>query len=99
MASFSPAFLYRNRFGIYCFQRRVPKHFRIANPKLPRFVRRSLSTRDRAVAITIARKLSVKFDALAQQFFKDKVGFARAIKLLSEYDYDVTRGLARSSNG
>jgi integrase len=29
----------------------------------------------------------VKFDALAQQFFKDKEGFARAIKLLSEYDY------------
>lgn len=81
----SPSFLYRNRWGVYCFQRRVPKHFRQADPSLPKFIRRSLSTHDKTAATRMARRISTAFDDLAKQYFASPAQFAKAIKLLQHY--------------
>jgi len=83
--SSAPSFLYRNRCGVYCFQRRVPEHFRQGASPLPAFIRTSLSTKNRILALAKARKLSVMFDELAQQYFNSPEDFWAAVKLLQRY--------------
>lgn len=78
----NPTYLYKNRLGVYCFQRRVPETFK--TEALPTYVRFSLKTKHLRTALKCARKIAVKFDALAQQYFETEEGFARAVKLLQE---------------
>ncbi len=84
--SSGPSFLCRNRLGVYCYMRRIPSHFRRSHPALPPFIRKSLLTRNRRKALRLARKLSVIFDELAQQYFGSPEEFAAAIKLLQRYE-------------
>ena len=62
MASNSPSYITRNRFGIFIFQWRVPQALRRRQPHLPQLIRRSLRTRDRRVALREARRLIVAME-------------------------------------
>ena len=79
-----PSFLYRNRCGIFCFQRRIPEYFSKRESQLPPLFRKSLGTKNKRVALRKARKLSVMFDELAQQYFGSADEFAAALKLLQQ---------------
>ena len=85
MAGTTPTFTYRNRCGVYCFQRRIPTAYRDRTKSLPRFVRLSLATRQSSVASRLARALSVMMDLRAQQYFTDEEAFHKAMKLFQEY--------------
>lgn len=76
----NPAYIYKNKFGVYYFQRRTP------NSKTTiRFVRLSLHTKNRRVALISARKICVMFDELAKEYFDSAETYASAIKLLQQY--------------
>lgn len=81
----SPSFLYRNRCGIFCFQRRVPLHLRETTSALPELVRLSLRTRSKSVAKRLARTLSAMMDLRAKQYFKDEESYHRAMKLFQRF--------------
>lgn len=78
-------FLYQNRLGIYCFQRRIPKYYWEKNKKIPKLLRFSLGTREKSVAVKLARMFSVMFDLRAKQYFKTEESYHEAIKLFQEY--------------
>lgn len=78
----NPSYIYKNRLGVYCFQRRVPEALRTET--VPAFVRFSLKTKHLQTALKFARKIAVKFDALAQQYFETEDSFLKAVKLLQE---------------
>lgn len=61
MAS-TPAYLTKNRLGIYILQLRVPVEIRRARPDLKPLIRRSLRTRNRRVALRRARHLVVRME-------------------------------------
>jgi integrase len=81
----SPSFIYRNRCGIFCFQRRIPLRFRQRTQSLPSVVRFSLQTKNKSVAKRLARTLSAMMDLRAKQYFKDEESFHRAMKLFQQY--------------
>ena len=56
--SSNPSFIYRNRCGIFCFQRRIPEYCRKRDSQLPLLFRKSLGTKNRRIAQRRARKLS-----------------------------------------
>ena len=72
--------------GIYIFQFKIPQHFRTHNSDLGILFRKSLRTRNKRIAIKIARKLSVIMDELIQEYFNDTKSFAKALKLLQQYN-------------
>lgn len=82
----APCFLYRNRCGIFCFQRRTPLSLRQRFSSLPIFFRKSLGTRNKSDALQHARKLSVMFDELQKKYFKDETEYYSAIKMLQQYE-------------
>ena len=84
MAS-SPSYLYRNRCGIYCFQRRIPKAFRLVDTGLPAFVRLSLATTSRKEALRRARKMTVRLDEIMKDHFDSAEGFSNAMALFYRY--------------
>ena len=84
MAS-SPSYLYRNRCGIYCFQRRIPKAFRLVDTGLPAFVRLSLATTSRKEALRRARKMTVSLDEIMKDHFDSAEGFSNAMALFYRY--------------
>ena len=81
-----PSYLYRNRYGIFYFQRRIPEHLRALNGSStsPIFVRISLRTRNIKEALIKARRMSFEFDQIAQQYFHSPEDFAYAIKKYQE---------------
>ena len=81
----SPSFLYVNRFGVFCYQRRVPKIVRTLNQAAPLFLRVSLETRSRGVALQRARKIAVMFDELAKQYFSGEKSYALGMKYAEAY--------------
>ncbi len=80
-----PSFLIQNRLGIYCYQRRIPDSIRSANAFLPKFIRLSLRTRNKVIAMRFARTIAVMWEKRAQQYFKSEDDFHRGMKLLQEY--------------
>jgi hypothetical protein len=78
----SATFLYRNKYGIFYFQRRVPEPLRLRHSALPELFRKSLRTRDPKLATRLARKMSVTLDELARQYFSSEKSFASAMELL-----------------
>lgn len=83
--SSGPSFLYRNRCGIFCFQRRVPLPYLERTTSLPTFVRLSLRTKNKSVAKRLARTLSAMMDLRAKQYFRDEESFHRAMKLFQQF--------------
>ncbi|MFC7460599.1 DUF6538 domain-containing protein [Hydrogenophaga defluvii] len=81
-----PSYLYRNRYGIFYFQRRIPEHMRAlkSGSTSPIFVRISLRTRNIREALIKARRMSFEFDQIAQQYFHSPEDFAYAIKKYQE---------------
>jgi integrase len=82
----APSYLYRNRYGIFYFQRRIPEHLRVlkGGSSSPVFVRISLRTRNTKEALIKARRMSVKFDAIAKQYFETEDDFGYALKKYQE---------------
>jgi len=87
----APSFLYRNHCGTLCYQRRIPEHFRINNPSLPPFFRRSLKTTNKKLALPLSRRLSVMFDELAQRYFVTPEDFYKALQLLQRQKIATAR--------
>jgi len=79
----SATFLYRNKYGIFYFQRRIPESLQLRNTALPVLFRKSLRTRDPRLAARLARKMSVMFDELAARYFTSATSFAEALDLLA----------------
>lgn len=81
-----PSYLYRNRYGIFYFQRRIPEHLRALKSRStsPMFVRISLRTRNTKEALIKARRMSFEFDAIAQQYFDTADEFGYALKKYQE---------------
>lgn len=88
----TPAFLYRNRYGIFCFQRRFPENIRRRRPSIPKFFRKSLRTKDRGCALRDARKLAAMLDALQSRYFDNENHYFAAIAMMQRYEQ------ARKSN-
>jgi integrase len=79
------SFIYANQWGVWCFQRRFSKSWLSVHPWSPAMFRQSLGTKDKNLALKLARKVAVMLDELQNQFFETEEGFARALKLYSEY--------------
>lgn len=80
----APSFLYRNQCGIFCYQRRIPVQLRVGDPLPSAFFRKSLRTRNKRTALSLARKLSVMFDELAQRYFDSPEDFYNGLLLLQK---------------
>lgn len=60
----------------------MPEAFKCNN--VPSYVRFSLKTKNLQTALRSARRIAVKFDALANQYFETEEAFAYAIRLLED---------------
>lgn len=80
-----PSYLYLNRCGVYCYQRRVSLALRKAIPGLPTVLRWSLETRIKKEALAKAREYTVMFDIIAQQYFESPEEHAKGIRYLSNF--------------
>jgi hypothetical protein len=61
-----PAYLVRNRLGIFYLRVVLPRAVRLSYPALPREIRRSLRTHDPQVARTAARRFAAAYDLFLQ---------------------------------
>jgi hypothetical protein len=59
MESFTPSYLFKNRFGIYYFRVRVPSHLKQKHGIIKTEIRKSLRTSNRSEALAYARKMWV----------------------------------------
>jgi integrase len=91
------SFLVRNRFGIFCFQRRIAKKYREQTPSLPVFVRLSLRTKSKPLAKKLARSISVVLDLRADEYFDTLRSFNDGIRHLQDsvVDASATDALSR----
>ena len=81
-----PSYITKNRLGIYSFQVRLPTAITRYNPHLKHLLRLTLKTRDKAVALRLARRKIVVLDSI-KLIFEDDAGLAaRAVKLWMEYE-------------
>lgn len=94
---FIPSYLVRNRFGVYYFQRRIPKSHKLKFPNSPTFVRISLRTKELKVAKRIMRRLVADWDKRAQSYFNCEDDFHRAQKLLERYKSYLASNLPYST--
>jgi integrase len=79
------SFIYANQWGVWCFQRRFSKKWLSVHPWSPAMFRQSLGTKDKTLALKLARKIAVMLDELQSQFFETEEGFARALRLYTDY--------------
>ena len=84
MSSRGTPHLSKNRHGVYQYQRWLPAKLHKQCPTLKRVFRLSLRTRNKHEAIRLARKISVKIDDLALEYFDDAKSFGKAMELLYE---------------
>ena len=80
----APSYVTTNRLGIFYFQYRVPTHFQQSGISR-RLFRKSLHTRDRRLALKLARRWAVGMDDLAKRFFATPEAFGKAMELLMRY--------------
>jgi integrase len=79
----NPSYIYKNRLGVYCFQRRVPEAFRSSN--VASYVRFSLRTKNLQTALISVRKICLMYDELAKNYFDTEYGYLQGKKLLERY--------------
>ena len=81
MSSRIPSYLYKNRYNIYYFQWRFPKHL-IHNNKL--FFRKSLRTKNKSDALKQVRMWMVIMDKTAKYLFDHPSKFHEAMSILQQ---------------
>lgn len=78
-------FVYANQWGVWCFQRRFSKRWLSMHPWSATMFRQSLRTKDKNLALRLARKIAVMLDEIQSRYFKTKDEFLDALKLYTEY--------------
>jgi integrase len=84
-----PSYITKNRLGIYSFQVRLPTAITRYNPHLKHLLRFTLETRDKAIALRLARRKIVVLDSIRLLFKDDSKSTARAVELWVEYEKSI----------
>lgn len=79
------SFIYANQWGVWCFQRRFSKNWLSMHPWSPAMFRQSLRTKDRGLALRLARKIAVMLDEIQSRFYKTEADFLEAVKIYTSY--------------
>ena len=79
------SFIYANQWGVWCFQRRFSKRWRSKHPWSSAMFRQSLRTKDRNLALRLARKIAVMLDEIQSRYFQTEDDFLDAIKIYTGY--------------
>jgi integrase len=79
------SFIIRNRLGVYYYQRRIAETYRVKVPSLPVFLRISLRTKERPLAIKIARVVATMWDLRAKEYFQSEEGYNHGSALLRQF--------------
>ena len=88
MSNKSPSYITKNRLGIFCFQYSYAVN--IDSTCIPsknrKLFRKSLRTRDRAVALIAARYLWLAVERIRKKYFSNPKLYGQAMDLLSRYE-------------